>query len=267
MKTRPSKTTSNGVSTFKFKPVLTGTRAAPFATWTDWDDVVALGFWQVDWFDAYVPVSQASNNRLQITIKSFGANSEYGEVLLSVTKGSRYIVLNSFDALDSPGEYVLKRTGGGSHLLYFIPPTGLPATDELLVSTNSEGLVLVSSARGVTIENLDMQVSKGAALSIESSQDIEIVGMRMNNIGYNGVDAYDTSSLAINRSEFGHMGGRAISVDAGSRETLTAADVIIAHNNVHDSPRRSLHVRFDRGSLNPTVSPWLLHTGGVPVKC
>lgn len=168
----------------------------------------------------------------------------------SVQEGSRYVVLNSFDALDAEGEYVLKRNAlsaasrnpsmASGARLYFIPPVGSEAA-EMLVSVNDRALITLSSAQGVTISNLTLEATRGSAMSIESSQDCAVLGVVFNAIGTSGIADGDGTNLHVNHSTFRHMGRRAVSLTGGVRSSLTPSGNIIANNQISESPRRSLH--------------------------
>ena len=221
---------------------------APFAAWTDWDDVYGLGFWEVDWAEGYLPIAFDSDvaNSLELTFPTDGPEFEMSKV----EAGARFAVLNSFDALDAEGEYVLKRNtlasasaspSASSATLYFIPPAASSASStELVMSANSGGIFTIDSARGVTIENLSLEATRGAAIEVSDSNDVTLNNLIFANIGHNGITASGYRIL-VSRCKFTSMGRRAISIDGGVRATLTSGGNQIFANEISESPRRSLH--------------------------
>ena len=233
--------------------------SAPFGAWSDWDDVYAQGFWEVDWIEAFLPVSLDSRaDHLELTFPVGGGEGE----MQSVSEGSRFAVLNSFDSLDAPSEYVLKRnplsgasdspSAASGARLYFIPPAEhAGASTELIVSTNSDPLISLSQVRGVTISHLTFEGTRGAVMAISDSCDVEVVHIVCNNVGTNGVEDGSGTNIHVNRSVFTNMGRRAVSLSGGNRAALTPSGNVIGHNEVSRSPRRSLHYgeAFDLGGV------------------
>ena len=128
-------TTTTHFKTWRFPYMLQSRASVPFKDWTDWEDVVCLGFWTVDWFSAYAPCTK-SNEQMTAVIDDDGNEGTLDALemdlptaldndagLGDVNAGARFAVLNSYDGLDAPGEYVLKRSAGSKARLYFIPPT------------------------------------------------------------------------------------------------------------------------------------------------
>ena len=96
--------------------------SAPFGTWEDWSDVWAHGLWYFDWNDLLSPVAGVDAATRTIHLAPPYPSSP------GITGGARYWLENSFDALDSPGEFWLNSTSG---MLYFIPPVGVDGDAEV----------------------------------------------------------------------------------------------------------------------------------------
>lgn len=217
--------------------------AAPFGSWTDWEDVVAHGFWSVDWFDGYLPVKKSSSTSGKLSV-GMPASKEFAQAMDELNEGARFAVLNSFDALDMPGEYVFKRTvtmtASDTGYIYFIPPASAAGDAELLVSTNAKALITVDSmVDGVTIEGVNLEVSRGSGITI-SSDNVRVFDSKVLNMGTKGVEATG-SFVHIKSSEIGYVGGNAVYLDGGHRGTLTPSGNVIEKSTIHHSPRRTLH--------------------------
>jgi hypothetical protein len=242
--------------------------SAPFAAWTDWDDVVAFGFWSVDWFSAFVPVysstvqmdggdeeSPSLHDTLEIEIPS---SMTEDDGLGGVNAGARFAILNSFHGLDSAGEYVLKRNAGSSAKLFFIPHASMASTvasAELIVSTSSEALISFDSEAGdalstIHLKRLTIEATRGNGMISTSSDNAEIAELKFLNIGLKGVEM-SGSNIRVSNTEMSWIGGKAISLSGGVVSTLTPSGIIVEGVTISHSPRRSLHYGecFDFGGV------------------
>ena len=132
-----------------------------------------------------------------------------GRVHDSANEGARFAVLNSFDALDAPGEYVLKRSAGSQARLYFIPPTSSAGrSQELLLSTklNPNPLIGIDGANHVRLQNLVIKAGRGDAVSVDGD-DVQLTGLTVRNMGRSGIVA-NGIGIHINGSEFSEIAGR-----------------------------------------------------------
>jgi hypothetical protein len=259
----PSDNTAAKTKTLRFSTL----DAAPFDSWTDWDDVYAQGFWEVDWIEAYLPVTRGADSTLDVT---FPKNGEDG-VMRRIEQGSRFAVLNSLNGLDAAGEYVLKRnpladasrkpSASSDGRVYFIPSAG-DAQAELLLSTGGSTIFTLDSARGVSISGLTISAARQSAIALADSADIELRDLIFSNTGRNAIEASEAQRTYVTKSSFQHLGCRAISIDGGNRATLTPSGNVLADNSVSESPRRSLHYceAFELSGVGQTMSNNLIHT-------
>ena len=216
--------------------------SAPFGSWTDWEDVVGHGFWSVDWFDGYLPVKLGSTpGTLSVGMTKSKEMAEQMDVL---NEGARYAVLNSFNALDMPGEYVFKRAGKtafSTGYIYFIPPAGAATNAELIVSTNKQPLIRVAGiVDGVTIDGVNVDSGRGVGIGIEATTNVRIFNSKVVNMGTMGIEA-NGDFIHIKSTEIAHVGGRAVYLDGGDRVSLTKSGNLVEKSTIHHSPRRILH--------------------------
>ena len=231
-----------------------GTGAAPFASWTDFDDCVALGFWSVDWFSSFVKVKKSSSNvnglqALEIEIPDAFTNEDG---LGDVVAGARFALLNSFHALNAAGEYVLKRSNIASSSttpaavssLYFIPPHSMTSnvdSAELLVSTQASAMIELSGQSKIKLVGFSLEATRGTAVTgSDLPSGTEITNLHINNIGMKGIEISGIM-ITVQNIACGHIGGKAISMSGGVPKTLVSAGNVVAFNTIHHSPRRSLH--------------------------
>jgi len=91
-----------------------------------------------------------------------------------------WYALNLLEEIDVPGEYFVD---GESGRLYFYPPEGFGAGSRLAVSLMEKPFVALEGARGVELEGLVLEVSRGTGVYIERGADNVIRGCTLRNLG------------------------------------------------------------------------------------
>ena len=270
-------TTTTHFKTWRFPYMLQSRASVPFKDWTDWEDVVCLGFWTVDWFSAYAPCTK-SNEQMTAVIDDDGNEGTLDALemdlptaldndagLGDVNAGARFAVLNSYDGLDAPGEYVLKRKDAevaSSVLLYFIPPTssnGMEESDlasvELVMSALQEPIVTLEQSdandKPLSVRGITLEAGKGIGLACSDCHGTMVDRVRVLNIGTKGIEV-SGNGVTVQRSMVQNGGGKALLLSGGDTTTLVSGNSALLYNTVSFSPRRSLHYSecLDLGGVN-----------------
>lgn len=149
-------------------------------------------------------------------------------------------VLNVLEEMDIPGEWYLDVSG---LKLYYYPPHKLTDEDVFEIAVFDDDFININNCQYVNFEGIifEKNASKagavnvnnnrsGHALSIENSENINIVNCRINHIGINGINA-DGKNILIDRCVISDTGSSGISVGLSKcREELTETGIVISNN-------------------------------------
>lgn len=148
-----------------------------------------------------------------------------------IQSGARWLGLNLLAELDGEGEYYLDRTKGD---LYVIPAGGASATtaaDLDLVVSVAETVMNVT-ASNVHFEGLNFIYSQGNGVEV-NGDNIAFVGCTVSNVGAVGLTVTGIGTR-VEGCHIHSSGCAAMSIQAGTRATLTAGNASVMGNTLHD---------------------------------
>ena len=146
--------------------------------WEGVADVWFQGFFHYGFSDDKIRVAAIDTAQRIIT---FASPHVYG--LASGENFNLYVALNLLEELDSPGEWYVDRETG---LLYFWPP-GTIQTATTTVSIVEGPLVAIEGASYFTLEGLTIECGRGAGITIEGGEHVNIMDCVVRNVGTIGI--------------------------------------------------------------------------------
>ena len=152
---------------------------------------------------------------------------------------SRFYFYNVLSELDAAGEYFVDKPTG---TLYW-----KPATPKLNLSAVVSVLPSVVSARNVTgvrFVGLAMLHSRGDAIEIMGSTEVELLDSTIANAGELGVNITNSSHSTVSDCKISQTGTGAVWLDGGDRDALISANLTLQRSNI---TRVSRWERFPAG--------------------
>jgi hypothetical protein len=190
--------------------------------WSDVHDIVLHGYWTWDWYDEFLKVKRIDTKRHEIWIQE--PHSHYG-----YCKEQRYYALNILEELDSPGEWYLDRTDG---LLYFWPPAPIE-TGRAFVSILEDPLISLENTDCLTIQGLNLEFSRGSAVSLTGGTNNRIAGCTIRNLGSSAAVINGGTDNGITGCDIYEVAAGGISLSGGDRKTLTPGRNYATNNHIH----------------------------------
>ena len=192
------------------------------AQWKPDGNIWVHGYWSWDWADSYERVTRLDPKTRDI--QTAPPHGTYG-----FRKGQRYYFLNVLEELDSPGEYYLDVKAG---LVYFWPPSN-DAKAEVFLSGLATPVFEIRNARGLTLNGLHIDATRGNAIHIEGGERVTVSNARLTNIGNVGVIIDGGRDHAVLHTEIAYTGDSAIEITGGDRNTLTPANHRVEDCDIH----------------------------------
>ncbi|MCE5249212.1 right-handed parallel beta-helix repeat-containing protein [bacterium] len=190
--------------------------------WKDVDEIVLHGYWTWDWYDEFLKVSSIDTKRREIRIKE--PHSHYG-----YCKEQRYYALNILEELDSPGEWYLDRKNG---LLYFWPPEPIES-GRAFVSILRNPLISLENTEYVTIRGLNLEFSRGSAVTVTGGSHNLVAGCTTRNLGELALSISGGTNNGITGCDIYDVAAGGITLDGGDRKTLTPGGNYATNNHIH----------------------------------
>jgi hypothetical protein len=180
------------------------------------------GYWAWDWADSYERIE-----RLDPATRTIVTAAPHG--LYGFRKDQRYYFLNVLEELDAPGEYYLDAEAGR---IYFWPPADL-RNAEVFVSRLSGPMIVVKGARGLTVEGLELEASRGDGVLVEGGGAITLRNLKVRNTGNVGIVVDGGTGHTVAGCDISYTGDSAIEVSGGDRATLSAAGHRVEDCDIH----------------------------------
>lgn len=196
--------------------------------WTNLTDVKVIAFHH--WFDVHLPIKEVDSANRIVTFQMKASRN-----LIDGNQGSRYVVENVFEGLDSPGEWYLNRQTGR---LFYMPLEGeTPSLLEIFAPRLTE-LVLIDGTptapvgeivfRGLTFEHNQWEPREWpdgtgdvspAAVTITGGRRIQIEGCTFRNLETYAIDIWGASMYnTISTNLMEHLGAGGIKIGGATPE-------------------------------------------------
>ena len=191
--------------------------------WAKAEDLWVHGYWTYDWADSYERV--VSVNVAEHLLATAPPHGVYGYKV-----GKRFYALNLIEELDEPGEYWIDRKTGT--LFAWLPNAG-----ETAVSTLESPLIVVSQARGITLERLDLSCSRGAGIELRGGTEVTVAGCVLHGLGTSGISVDGGSSNRVVSCDLFDLGETGVSIAGGDRRTLQPGGHVVENCDIHHYSR------------------------------
>ncbi len=185
-------------------------------SWKSLEDVWILGYFMYDWADMTTPIAKIDVEKKSIT-PIF--TSIYG-----YKHDAPFCFFNVLEELDAPGEWYLDRE---SNILYSYPSD---EDGEVILSTTSDDLLTIDGAENITIEGLGLQCGRGGGIRGQGDK-LTVKDCTLSQFSTNAISLSGYNNL-VTGCDIRAIGGDAISLSGGDRQTLTPSNSAAENNHM-----------------------------------
>ncbi len=190
------------------------------SSWIKEKEPYVYGYFCFDWLDSYQKIVSIDPVTKTMTLQE--PWHVYG-----YSSGFRYYGVNLFCELDAPGEYYIDRDKGR---LYWIPPEGYSAGDEVTVSSFSgEYSLEIIDCEDVAVKGLTFSGGRGTAVKVESSTNVALEDLGIYRYGGDAIIIDHSKGVTVSGGHMETMGHGIIKAYGGDRKTLEHADYRITN--------------------------------------
>eukprot|EP01102_Stenamoeba_stenopodia_P012802 TRINITY_DN4076_c0_g1_i1.p1 TRINITY_DN4076_c0_g1~~TRINITY_DN4076_c0_g1_i1.p1 ORF type:complete len:696 (-),score=109.35 TRINITY_DN4076_c0_g1_i1:82-2130(-) len=195
--------------------------------WVNETNLRLHGYWQFDWADSWVEVSQIYG------FESIVINPATPPLYGSVTNGSRWMAINAISELDASGEYYIDKD---NNLIYFIVPFHTAIEDaESWISVGTNVMVL-NGLSHTTFSQLNFYYAQQAGVLALDVDNVHFVNCTIANHGTVGISMTGSNS-GISGSVVYGTGCGGISAYGGVQLSLTPGNLSVVGNDIREYAR------------------------------
>lgn len=209
--------------------------------WKDAEEPFIFGFFIHDWAEGRARITIDYDNDNLISTQY---PSTYG-----VAENRRVYFFNLLEELDAPGEWWVDQENG---ILYLYPGDTFNADAEIEMVTADHPFIVADGTENLTIKNLTFKRNLSGAISTTNTDGLIVADNEFYSITDTVISAIGTNMQIIS-NDIHDVGGKAIYVEGGDRETLTSGNNLICNNKV---------VRFQQVSKSAAYGIHLVGVGG-----
>lgn len=198
--------------------------SAKATLWKNADNGMIVGYFKHEWAMENIYIDKKNSNLGFITLSK---EPQYG-----LESGQRYYAMNMLEELDVAGEYYIDYA---SKILYYYPTSEFGTVNPELSILKGE-MFRLENAYNITFEGVTLEKTRGNGIYATSGKYVTIDNCIVKNIGNGGIIINAKESKVVN-SDIYAIGGTAVRISAGSNEKLTAGNVIVENNKIHDFGR------------------------------
>ncbi|WP_405452556.1 OmpL47-type beta-barrel domain-containing protein [Paenibacillus sp. HJGM_3] len=208
--------------------------------WTQADDIWLDGIFGYSWEWSYNKIASIDTVNKRITLR-------YGEMsgLFKNWYPDFHFAQNLLEEIDMPGEYYIDRTQG---LLYFLPTASFEAEQpNITVTMLKMPMINAVGVSHVTFEDLTLENGRDSAVVVMGGDHVLIKQCEIRNFTNGGVLINTQSRWLYNdfatatgvhhgvlNSHIHHVGGTAVILNGGSRDTLEPGNNYVENSHLHD---------------------------------
>lgn len=190
------------------------------AMWKDAPYAWLFGYYGNDWSTYSLKIKDVQSNIIFTeTRPGFG-----------ISKGRPYYIFNLIEEMDAPGEWYIDRD---KEILYIYPKTEITENTNVCFTMLETNMIKISYAKNIKVEGIIFENSKAGAVSISDSENCELVGCVIRNMaaGAASVSGYKSG---IRSCDIYNIGGTAISIGGGDKNTLEPAGNYVVNCHIHN---------------------------------
>lgn len=196
--------------------------------WLHADDIWVDGIFGESWEWSYNRVASFDPALRQITLA-------YGEItgLLEKAKwtGNFFHFENLLEEIDQPGEWYLDRKAG---IIFIYPPIGWSNNGTIVeLATLDEPIFRLKDASHIIFRNLIFENGRDVALVANGGTGVSLHGCEIRNFSNGGIRLQGMQH-GISASHLHDIGGKAIHLDCGNKETLESGECYVIDSHIHD---------------------------------
>jgi len=192
--------------------------------WKNADNGMIVGYFKYEWAMENIYIDKDNSTLGFIALSK--------EPTYGLESGQRFYAMNMLEELDVEGEYYIDYA---SKILYYYPTSEFGTVNPEL-SVLKDELFRLENAYNITFEGITLENTRGNGIYATSGKYVTIDNCVVRNIGNGGVIINAKESKVVN-SDIYAIGGTAVRVSAGSNEKLTAGNVVVKNNKIHDFGR------------------------------
>ncbi|MBD2848437.1 S-layer homology domain-containing protein [Paenibacillus sp. IB182496] len=209
--------------------------------WTEAEDIWLDGIFGYSWEWSYNKVAAIDTASKTITL-------QYGEMsgIFKNWYPDFHFAENLLEELDAPGEYYIDRTQG---MLYLMPTAAfLEDQAEATVTMLREPMLRTLGASHIRFDSLVLEYGRDTAAVILGGSDVIIANSEIQNFANGGVlinspgryeydgvaNPRDGRDHAVLSSHIRHIGGTAVTLGGGDKDTLEPGNNRVENSHIHD---------------------------------
>jgi len=132
--------------------------------WADSEEILAHGYWSVDYANSYEKIAAIDKKSRKITLKEPYGGHEF-------RIGQRFSFHNILEEVTECGDYYIDRK---DMMLYFIPFDFEKLPEEILISTLKEPLWNIDKCENLCFEGFSIEAACGNGITVLNSKNIKI---------------------------------------------------------------------------------------------
>lgn len=187
------------------------------------------GYLKYGWFFSFNQIAKINPANQLITLCT--------KPIYGIGDNRPFYMSNILSEMDVPGEYYIDYK---TSILYFILPQGVKlAKSKIELSNfgdNNKSMIEIQNASNIIFRNIIFENGKSGAINIVNSSSIKLSDIDIRNMGNNGINASGVKNTFRN-IRLCNLGGSAIILTGGSRQTLMQAENLIENCIIRNTGR------------------------------
>ena len=231
-----------------------------FQYWTEASDLWMHGYWNLDWADNHIKISNFKVSGDQATFYADKSTPP----LLGFRKNARFYAENLLEELDTTDEYYIDRIKG---VLYVsVEYKDILAETQFVVSKGPNVIQFGDGAKNIEINSLNLAYAK-QILAISDYPDAIISDVTFKNCDFtgsgNGALGLRGKRVTILKNTVHNMGCMGFSISGGDRSTLESSEIMCTENSITDFSlwKRTYTPGIKFGGVGVVVSSNLIYGG------
>ncbi len=191
--------------------------------WARPEEVEVFILPRFNWRNDIVPVKSIDAGTATVTTAQ--------DTTFAMRANDRFFFQGALEELDAPGEWYLDRE---AWTVYFKPPA--PIESGAVLAPTTRDILTLNGTDYVTLRGLTFECAARSAIVLAKANHCRILGCTVRNVsGYlgTGINVTEGTDNGIVGCDIHHIGGDAVALSGGDRQTLTAAGNFVDNCYIH----------------------------------